>query len=111
MRGFSIFDFRFSIGVHRRGRRRQRALRQPEVLLYTRDGCHLCDDAQALLEKYGLEITLIDIDADPALRARYHDCVPVVVIDGKERFRGRVNEILLRRLLNSGAGGHNASAG
>jgi glutaredoxin len=70
-----------------------------DVTLYTRTGCHLCDDAQALLVRNGLTPELVDIDADPLLRERFNDCVPVVVIDGKERFRGRVNEVLLRRLL------------
>ena len=70
--------------------------------LYTRPGCHLCDDAADLLERYGLEVERVDIDQDAALRARYDTCVPVVVIDGQERFRGRVNEVLLRRLLRGG---------
>ena len=52
-----------------------------------------------VLERYGLRPELIDIDSDPQLRERYTTCVPVVIIDGKERFRGRVNEVLLRRLL------------
>jgi glutaredoxin len=69
------------------------------VALYTRVGCHLCDDAHALLVRHGLRPELVDIDTDPALRERFHTCVPVVVIDGKERFRGRVNEVLLRRIL------------
>jgi glutaredoxin len=76
-----------------------RTMTPPEVVLYTRAGCHLCDDACALLTRYGLTCTLIDIDADPALRGRYDACVPVVVIDGCERFRGRIDEVLLRRLL------------
>lgn len=70
-----------------------------QAILYTRRGCHLCDEARGLLEKHGLEVTEVDIDADATLRARYTDCVPVVLFDGKERFRGRVNEVLLRRLL------------
>lgn len=69
------------------------------VTLYTRRGCHLCDDAKELLEKHGLSPVEVDIDADSELRQRYNECVPVVVIDGRERFRGRVNEVLLRRLL------------
>jgi glutaredoxin len=76
---------------------------KPQVVLYTRQGCHLCDEARALLRRYGLAPQLVDIDADPQLRARYDTCVPVVAIDGRERFRGRVNEILLRRLLKSPA--------
>jgi glutaredoxin len=70
-----------------------------EVVLYTRAGCHLCDDALAVLERHGLRPKLVDIDADEQLRARYNECVPVVEIDGQERFRGRVNEVLLKRLL------------
>jgi glutaredoxin len=69
------------------------------IILYTRAGCHLCDDAAALLARYDVPFQSINIDADPALRERYNYCVPVVVIDGKERFRGRVNEVLLKRIL------------
>lgn len=69
------------------------------VTLYTRTGCHLCEDAHALLVRHGLRPRLVDIDADPALRERYNLCVPVVEIDGRERFRGRVNEVLLKRIL------------
>ena len=71
------------------------------AILYTRAGCHLCDEARELLVRHGLRPESVDIDADPELRARYDTCVPVVVIDGVERFRGRVNEVLLRRLLES----------
>jgi glutaredoxin len=69
------------------------------VILYTRAGCHLCELAAQTLADHGLEFDAVDIDADPALRARYNQCVPVVVIDGRERFRGRVDERLLSRLL------------
>ena len=72
----------------------------PDVILYTRHGCHLCDDALALLRRHGLTPREVDIDADPALRAKYDDCVPVVEINGRVRFRGRVDERLLRRLLD-----------
>jgi len=73
----------------------------PSVILYTRRGCHLCDDALRVLELHGIMPHLVDIDADPALRERYDVCVPVVVINGKERFRGRINEVLLARLLSA----------
>lgn len=71
----------------------------PAVVLYTRDGCHLCDMAAEVLARYGLAFESVDIDADVQLRSRYDQCVPVVVIDGRERFRGRIDERLLRRLL------------
>jgi glutaredoxin len=80
-----------------------------EVLMYTRQGCHLCDDAWALLERaarrHRLSLTKIDVDTEPALAQRYGECVPVVVIDGRERFRGVVNEVLLERVLRGPAGG------
>jgi glutaredoxin len=69
------------------------------VVLYTRIGCHLCDDALSLLESHGLKPECIDIDADPALRDRFNECVPVVEFDGQIRFRGHVDPVLLKRLL------------
>jgi glutaredoxin len=72
------------------------------LVLYTRSGCHLCDDARAILDRYAAwlpPIAAVDIDADPNLVARFSTCVPVVELDGKVRFRGRVNEVLLRRLI------------
>jgi glutaredoxin len=71
----------------------------PKVIVYTRQGCHLCDDAVTLLARHGLRPELVDIDADPVLRELYDESVPVVAIDGRERFRGQVNEALLKRLL------------
>jgi len=70
-----------------------------QVLLFTRPGCHLCEEAELVLKRHNLSPQTIDIDASPELHAKYDTCVPVVVIDGKERFRGQVNEVLLRRLL------------
>ena len=70
------------------------------VILYTRDGCHLCEEAQAVLASCGLIPQEIDIDTDPALAEAYGECVPVVTIDGKVRFRGRVDARLLRRIVH-----------
>jgi predicted thioredoxin/glutaredoxin len=55
--------------------------------------------AQQTLLDHGLQPKQVDIDAHPALREKFHTCVPVVEIDGKVRFRGQVDPILLRRLL------------
>jgi glutaredoxin len=74
-----------------------------DVTLYTRTGCHLCDEAHSTLVEHGLEPTVIDVDADQSLRARFDTCVPVVEIDGKIRFRGRVEPVLLKRLLAGNA--------
>ena len=74
-----------------------------QVVLYTRAGCHLCDAARHLLAErqrhYGFALGVEDVDADPVLAASYGERVPVVVIDGTERFYGHVNPALLDRLL------------
>jgi glutaredoxin len=72
------------------------------VVLYTRDGCHLCEEAQEVLSEFGISPTIVDIDADPNLRERFDECVPVVEIDGQIRFRGRVEPTLLRRIVSAG---------
>jgi len=74
------------------------------VVLYTRAGCHLCDEMKLVLERHRRHfpaIEEVDVDTDPALVAKFNDCVPVLEIDGKVRFRGRLNEILLRRLIDA----------
>lgn len=71
------------------------------VVLYTRKGCHLCKEAKSLLQQHGLTPRLTDIDADPQLQQRFSTCVPVVEIDGRVRFRGRVEPRLLRRILRN----------
>lgn len=74
--------------------------RQISVTLLTRKGCHLCDEAKEVLLRHGLSPVEIDIDSQPELQMKFGECVPVVRINGVERFRGRINEVLLRRLLN-----------
>lgn len=73
-----------------------------DVVLYTRQGCHLCDEALLVLANHGLKSRVVDIDLDPELQAKYDLCVPVVAINGKERFRGRIDELLLRRIIAAG---------
>lgn len=72
-----------------------------EAILYTRPGCGLCDEAEALLKRYGITPQTVNIDEHPEWTERYDTCVPVVWINGKERFRGRINEMLLKRLLRA----------
>jgi hypothetical protein len=84
-------------------------LRHWRVVLYTRRGCHLCECGEQALRRarrrYGFVLEEADVDADPALAARYGERVPVVTVNGKERFRGGVNAALLERLLRAGAEG------
>lgn len=69
------------------------------VVLYTRHGCHLCELAVKLLDEFGIVPTVVDIDGNETLKSRFDTCVPVVEIDGKVRFRGRVDPRLFRRIV------------
>jgi glutaredoxin len=73
--------------------------------MYTRRGCHLCDSAWELLQRYqsrcGFRLKAVDVDGDPELVRQHGNWVPVVTVNGKVRFRGGVNEVLLKRLLDS----------
>ena len=75
-----------------------------EVVVFSRDGCHLCDDVKELLGEYSEylpESIEVDVDTSEVLRERYGTAVPVVQIDGRDRFRGRIDESLLRRLIDA----------
>ena len=74
------------------------------VTLVTRSGCHLCEDAEALLRRLSGEVgfgyTEIDVDADPARQAEYSDRVPVILIDGWEHGYWRVEEARFRAAVS-----------
>jgi glutaredoxin len=72
------------------------ALRRATI--YFRPGCHLCDDAAGLLAEAGYQVDWVNIDEDEQLKRQFDACVPVVEIDGKVRFRGKVDPLLLSRL-------------
>ncbi len=80
--------------------------RRRDVVMYTRQGCHLCEQAWEALERaarrYPLNLQKVDVDTDAALAEQHGQHVPVVVIDGQVRFRGIVNPVLLERVLRSG---------
>jgi hypothetical protein len=73
------------------------------VTLYTRVGCHLCEEAERVLgEERALtpfRLELVDIDRDPELARRYGVRVPVVAMDGVELFEYDVPVDLLRARL------------
>jgi glutaredoxin len=72
------------------------------VVLITRQGCHLCDDALAALRSLGVEPELQDVDADDRLHDLYDFRVPVVLLDGRIVGEGRVGRDELRRALDFG---------
>lgn len=61
-------------------------MNEARVVLLVRDGCHLCDEAVAVVSavcaRTGDSWTVVDVDSDPALQAEYTDHVPVTFVDG-----------------------------
>jgi glutaredoxin len=74
-----------------------------DVTLYSRPGCHLCDDAKAqiapLLREFGARLTEINIDEDADLRARYDYDVPVIFLGARKAAKHRVDPAQFRRQL------------
>ena len=77
----------------------------PVVTLYGRPGCHLCDDARAVVlrvaERAPLRLVEVDIEGDDELFKRYLERIPVVTVDGAERFEYFVDEDALVSALSS----------
>ena len=73
------------------------------VTLYGKPGCHLCDEALAMLQRlerrYPMEIQKVDITQDPTLFRRYDIRIPVVVVDGGDEMEAPITEQELRRSL------------
>lgn len=80
------------------------------LTIYSRPGCHLCDDMKAIVTRVAgstpahTTITEIDISTDPDLERRYGLEIPVLLINGKKAAKYRVREADLRRLLTGKAG-------
>lgn len=70
-----------------------------KVVLVTREGCHLCDDALRLLQDLGVHTELADVDADDELHRLYDFRVPVVLVDGRVIAEGKITRL---RLVDSG---------
>jgi glutaredoxin len=74
-----------------------------QVTLYGKPGCHLCDDARAVVQgvraQRPFELHEVDITLDPALHREYGERIPVLALDGEELFEFHVEEaVLLKRL-------------
>ncbi|MEO6996892.1 MAG: glutaredoxin family protein [Terracoccus sp.] len=74
------------------------------VLLLGRPGCHLCDEARAVIERVAADVGVSweeqSVDDDPDLLARYADQVPVTFVDGRRHDFWKVDEARLRRALS-----------
>ena len=78
-------------------------MKKATVLIYTRPGCHLCDEAKTAIGASGCndEFSLdeVNIDEDPALRERYGYDIPVIFINGVKVFKHRVDPPEFKRKL------------
>lgn len=76
------------------------------VTFYTKPGCHLCEQAEDLLDdcrhRYDVRVTAIDITTDLATFERYKYEIPVIVVDGRGTVAGRIDMPGLLRALGAG---------
>ncbi|SCD53231.1 Glutaredoxin-like domain [Streptomyces sp. SolWspMP-5a-2] len=83
--------------------RRKAAPRDRIVTLVRKPGCHLCDDAQSVVEAVCADLGVRwegrDITEDPALHDQYWEQIPVVLVDGEQHTFWRVDEGRLRKAL------------
>jgi len=75
--------------------------------IYSRPGCHLCDDMKAVVEplvrELGATLEEVDISGDPDLEARFGTEIPVLFINGRKAFKYRVTARELRQRLRRDA--------
>lgn len=75
-----------------------------KITLYSKPGCHLCEAAKRTIDRLvGNHATVlveeVNILEHPDLHAAYQDAIPVVLVDGVERFRHRIDPDKLAKLF------------
>jgi len=79
------------------------------LTIYSRPGCHLCDEMKAVVVRVARTVPLtieeIDISADPDLERRYGVEIPVLLVDGKKAAKYRLTEAALLQILAARARG------
>lgn len=77
----------------------------PRVVLYSRPGCHLCDDARAVIDAVCAELgeayDEVDITTSEDLSARFGEEIPVTFVDGRQHDFWRVDAQRLRAALTA----------
>lgn len=75
-----------------------------ELVVYSRYGCHLCDDMLQTLREFeqdlGLSIAVVDIDDNAALAKQYNDAVPVLTCRGNEICRHFLDLVALEKIVD-----------
>ena len=81
----------------------------PEVVIYSRPGCHLCDEAKAVIQRVRrrepFALREVNIDEDAEARAAYGGEIPVIFVAGRKAFKYRVGERELLARLRRERGG------
>lgn len=76
------------------------------IILYSKPDCHLCEIAYRLLlglrGEFDLTIEEIDLSRDPTLLQRYHEKIPVAVIDGHITLTAPIRAADVRAALKKG---------
>lgn len=76
---------------------------EPRITLLSKPGCHLCDDARAVIERVATDTGIgwreVNILSDPELQVTWWDQIPVTLIDGVQHDYWRVDEQRLRQAL------------
>ncbi len=89
-----------------RRRRRDHVERSSRVTIFSRPGCHLCDEMKGVVDRVchrlGLQVNQVDISTDRTLEQRYGRDIPVLAIDGRVVARHRIGEVELMEGLKRG---------
>ncbi len=77
----------------------------PVVTLYGKPGCHLCEDARRIVglvhQQHEFELREVDVSLDPTLNRGYGERIPVIAVDGVERFQFYVTRAALAAALGA----------
>ena len=75
------------------------------VRIYSKPECHLCDQAHEFLRaeqrRLGFHLDYVDINSSDELTKQFAACVPVIEVNGRTFFRGRINPVLWKRLMRA----------
>ena len=76
-----------------------------KATIYSRPGCHLCEEMRAVVERvrreYPIELYEVDISGDAELERRYGQEIPVLELDGKKVAKYRLDEPALVRMIQA----------
>lgn len=85
-----------------------------DVTLYSRPGCHLCEEAKAaiapLLREFGAVLHEVNIDQDAVLEKRFAWDIPVLFIGNRKAAKHRVDLVQFRRQLEEASSKENSTA-